>query len=221
MLGSIKRLDGSYFQRHKTCYHNINFATYNKFSFNVAYMSGILFLREKIDFQNLWYEYSSSNSYGFLDVYPHRHLFNLILLNNSLITHSSVFVTIRDRGDNFVNPINNNHYFHPTSRFIQLEKNLLFVSDTLPKSFHQVATKLRLIYLYISSINHYLNFNQDSLDYYSLDYTESVNAKQVVKSSLLELKKSKLIDEIIIKSLPGYMLLKYAHSKFKCIYKLF
>jgi glycosyltransferase involved in cell wall biosynthesis len=123
ILGTVLTADKKVVRSYKTKIKISSFRTFYFYGFKVASMSGIVFNRSKVDFSDLWREFNSSPSYGFLDVYPHMYVFNRVLLENDIYTDRRTFAVIRERGIHYPEKINGLGYFHPLNRFKQLKKN--------------------------------------------------------------------------------------------------
>ncbi len=100
--------------------------SFKTFAFRFAYMSGIVFKRNEIDFLDLKAEFNKEGN-GYLHVYPHIYLTNQLLLKGSVFTTRIPFYRFRDQGKDHMDKINNLHYTDLMSRFHQTKSNLDYV----------------------------------------------------------------------------------------------
>lgn len=219
ILGTIQTADEEIYRGYETKIRYKGFRTFYSCGFSVAYMSGIVFSRDKIDFSDLWREFNSSSSYGFLDVYPHVYIYNRIILEYDMATDRRKFITFRDKGIDYICKIGKFGYYHPQARYEQLKKNLLFLS--MFSSFNFIEYKLLILKLlrgFKASVVDYTKFDEETQNYYCIDSTESVDFKTFIKDSLSDLVKTNKIMFLDIWLLVFSMIAGYFYRIVKKIY---
>ena len=220
ILGTVLTSEKDVVRSFKTEVKNSNFQTFYSHGFKVASMSGIVFNRSKIDFSDLWREFNSSASYGFLDVYPHVYLFNRILLENDLATDSRIFAIIRERGIHYPEKINGLGYFHPLNRFKQLYKKLLFVKNHSSFNFFENRLLIfSLLRLFKDQVISYTKFDEDIKSYFAIDSTDNIKIKPFLTDSFIDLQNAKLIIFLDKWILNSFVITRYFYRIVKNIYK--
>lgn len=196
ILGGIITQNNYRYRSYKTKIKAINFITFFSFGFSVAYMSGIVFLRKNIDFIDLWREFNSSSSYGLLDIYPHVYLFNKIILGHDLATDKRTFVRFREKGVDYVDRLNNVGYYHPSARYEQLKKNLLFLKRYCSFNFVESwLLTIKLLRNFKNSVHNYKIINEENKKYYSIESTNDIDLETFFSGSLSDLIATKKIKQ--------------------------
>lgn len=220
ILGTVLTAEKEVVRSFQTEIKVSNFRTFYSYGFKVASMSGIAFNRIKIDFSDLWREFNSSPSYGFLDVYPHVYIFNRVLLKNDIATDRRTFTIIRERGIHYPEKINGLGYFHPLNRFEQLKKKLIFVK--IYSSFEFFENRLlilRLLRLFKDQVISYTKFDEDIKSYFAIGSTDSIKLKPFLSDSFIHLQNAKLITFLDKWILGLFVIVRYFYRIIKFIYK--
>jgi glycosyltransferase involved in cell wall biosynthesis len=219
ILGTVLTSEKEVVRSFKTEIKVSSFRTFYSYGFKVASMSGIVFKRSNIDFTDLWREFNSSPSYGFLDVYPHVYVFNRILLENDLATDKRIFAMIRERGIHYPEKINGLGYFHPLNRFEQLKKKLLFVKKYSQFNFFESRLLVfRLLRLFKDQVISYTKFNEEIKSYFAIGSTEGINLKQFLSDSFIDLQNAELIIFLDKWILGLFVIVRYFYRILKFIY---
>jgi glycosyltransferase involved in cell wall biosynthesis len=220
ILGTVITSEGNVVRRYNSEIKKSNFRTFYSYGFKVASMSGIVLNRSKIKFGDLWLEFNSSPSYGFLDVYPHVYVFNRILLESDLATDGRTFTVIRERGIHYPEKINGLGYFHPVNRYEQLKKKLSFLSKY--SKFGSLENRFlvfRLIRLFTDQVISYTKFDEEIKSYFAIDSIEKIQLNKFLLESFIELQHEKLIVIIDVWILYFFLITRYIYRILKYIYK--
>lgn len=217
IIGSVKSKTGQLYRSYRNKNYKPKFYTYFRYSFSLAYMSGIVFFRNKIDFEEIWTEYKSSESFGLLDVYPHLYIFNKLLLTSSLITTNRIFSCMRETAVSYVVPLDNNYYFEPAARFEQLKKNINFVNLFSPynKIFNSFI-RGKLLLGFLISLESFKNFGQEQIKYYLFLGSIHIDIRAFLMESITYLEEMKVISRL---DLLNYRLYKFGRAIYKFIFK--
>lgn len=203
VLGAFNRAARTVFGTNRTKLKKKNFKTFLFNSFKVYYMSGIVFSRYKIDFDDLWREYNSSSSFGLLDTYPHIYIFNKLLLKYDLLIEKNVFCSFRDKGKNYISNLNGVAFFSPKGRYDQLEKQLLFVrKNTSFNVMEHILIVNRLLASFESYVTSFPEINKETLNYYAINSLDLIEPKVFIFEALNNLQEKKYIfyyDRILLK----------------------
>lgn len=108
------------------------------------YMSGFLFKRESIMFNDLEYELSLEG-FGQLGFYPHMYIINTLLINGELLISTEKFYTQGEKlGLVDLDIVNNRPFYHPTSKILQFIVSTRFVSNNIfdQKRLHSIFSRL-------------------------------------------------------------------------------
>lgn len=160
--------------------------------FTHHYMSGIIYKREKIDFDILYSELNKESN-GLMDVYPHVFIVNLCCYEGDVVTIKDTIVSLRDMGENYVEELHDSAYVEPASRFIQFKKNILFVNNINEDNTFKIKFFIKLLNQHLYSISNYEKVinDQNLRSYYKLKYEKfnfnkySMKLKKEVKELLL------------------------------------
>lgn len=166
LLGQIKTENGSNYLTYKNEVMQDSETAFLKHSFTHHYMSGLILNKTKINFNNIWEEYYKKN-HGYLDIYPHVYIMNLLLLQGITISTNLDFVKMREKGQCEMDNFDNKPYVHPTSRINLFNKNISLLKSLYLKKtiLIQTITKLYLwtvnqLYAYYKNISQNHEFNK-------------------------------------------------------------
>jgi len=225
-LGNIIKFDHSSLHDFKTELHSPGYISLLRFGFRSSYVSGIVFLKESLDFEK-YYEQLSLPNYGFLDLYPHQYLVNYLLVNGTTVSTELVFVYQREIGKNFLTP-NSLGLKHTTPQAILLlfQKNLAFILEET-KFYNQEKSKL--IFICFRFLIDYTTFypnmykNEEITNYFEgyfdNPYDKSKDYKIIIDEALKDIKGTIFKDGFTVKK--RLIRKSYRYLYFSKIYKVY
>jgi glycosyltransferase involved in cell wall biosynthesis len=225
-LGNIIKFDLRSIHDFKTEFHRPGYISLLRFGFRSAYVSGIVFLKESLDF-NKYYEQLSLPDYGFLDLYPQQYMVNYLLVNGTTVTTELVFAYQREIGKNFFTP--NSHgvkHITPQAVLLLFRKNLSFIMEET-RFYNQEKSKL--VFLRFRFLIDYTTFypnmykNEEITNYFEgyfdNPYDKSKDYKIIIDEALKDIKGTIFKDGFTVKK--RLIRKSYRYLYFSKIYKVY
>ena len=155
--------------------------------FNSYIFAGV-FESNSIDITNLWEEYSKPG-FGYLNVYPQQYIVNQMLLkHNSLFSSNLLYVPGDNRGNDYIESYDNNHFKSPVSRLAQFNSQLDYLNQkTSYKSVEKYLLIKRIFSDLVDRVYYYNNFvksNDNNKIYKLITYNFSDSVKVVLRAAL-------------------------------------
>jgi glycosyltransferase involved in cell wall biosynthesis len=154
----------------KTHIINQSFNNYKHFFFSNRSIGGI-FLRDSIDFDDLYYQYNLS-AHGFLNIYPHVYIANkLIEVGPILVANTNFLMTHREQGPyDFIEKPNGKSFKHPEGRLLQFKSNVDYIFQI---EHFKKADKIEVVYMqfkfFISQILYVIQDPEKYLQYHGVN----------------------------------------------------
>jgi glycosyltransferase involved in cell wall biosynthesis len=214
----------------KTHIINQSFNKYKYFFFTNRAIGGI-FLRDSIDFDDVYFQYNLS-VHGFLNIYPHVYIANkLIEVGPILVTNTVFLIHHRERGlYDLIEKPNGKSFKHPEGRLLQFKSNVdyIFQIGHLKK-----ADKIELIYMqfkaFISQILYIIQNPEAYLHYWGVNSQMLSSYNLYIKEAVKYIYQKKIYKSFINTSITIYLyswafsvgvLIKFPKS-FACFKKVF
>jgi glycosyltransferase involved in cell wall biosynthesis len=156
---------------------------FKKFAFKFGYMSGIVFKRDSIDFLDLKVELNKLGN-GYIQFHPHIYLTNQLMNKGPVLSTNIEFFRLRDRGEDYMETINNYRCDDLISWFDQTRTNLNYI---ISNPNLDETTKISLSLALYRGFLYYVNVEpkQIPLDHYNTEdyrYKLKIQIKQIINN---------------------------------------